>query len=126
MSDTDRQEKYVFHGYLIQWATIVFPPAIIASLVYLLVIRPRITHPEVRSHVNWQLMTCGLIAAMIPLSLAFVAIALSGVSSDSPLSIAATFVLLGGSLLFLPWLLYRLLRGTIMLSKQLPMPSLFP
>lgn len=126
MNDTDRQEKFVFHGYLIQWASIVFPPAIIASLVYLLVIRPRVTHPEVRTHVNWQLVTCGLVAAMILLSLVFVAIGLSGVSSDSPLAIVATFALLGGSLLFLPWLLYRLLRGTIMLSKQQPMPSLFP
>ena len=109
-----------------QWATLVMPPAIVASLIYLLLIRGRVAHGELRSHVDWQLMTCAQIGLLIVLGFVLLAIGLSGFSTDAPLSIVATFVLYGGSLLFLPWLLYRFLRGTIRFSKQLPMESLFP
>ena len=78
-----------------------------------LVLRAYVVHDELRSHVDWQLMTCAQIAAMVVLGFALLAIGLSGFSTDAPVSIVATFVLYGGSLLFLPWLLYRLLRGTI-------------
>ncbi|MBT8098477.1 MAG: hypothetical protein KJO82_01940 [Gammaproteobacteria bacterium] len=124
--DTDSQEKLVLWAYIIQWAAIIAPPLVVGSLVYLLLIRGRITHGEVRSHVNWQLATCGLIAAMIPIGFGLLVIGFSGVNTDSPVSIIATFALVGASALFLPWLLYRLLYGTIRFSKQLPMERLFP
>ena len=69
MTDTDIQEKYVLWAYGIQWAGLVMPPVVIVSLAYLLVMRPRITHAELRSHINWQLATCGVIAALIPIGL---------------------------------------------------------
>lgn len=126
MSRTEREEKLVFWAYLSQWACLVMPPVVVVSLAYLLLIRRRITHPEVRSHVNWQLATYGLIVAMIPIGLGLLVIGMSGVNTDSPISIIATFTLVGASALFLPWLLYRLLFGTIRFSKQLPMERLFP
>ena len=126
MAPVERQEKLVLWAYVVQWATLVMPPAIIVSLIYLLLVRGRVVHCELRSHVDWQLMTCAQIGAMIVLGFALLAIGMSGFSTDAPLSIVATFVLYGGSLLFLPWLLYRFLRGTIRFSQQLPMESLFP
>ena len=126
MTETEIQEKYVFWAYAIQWAALFMPPIVIVSLAYLIVMRPRITHVELRSHINWQLATCGVIAALIPIGLGLLFIGFSGVNTDAPISIAATFLLVGVSLLFVPWLIYRLLRGTIRFSKQLPMDSLFP
>ena len=113
-------------AYGIQWAALVMPPIVMVSLVYLLVMRPRITHVELRTHMNWQLATCGVIAALIPIGIGLLFIGFSGVNTDALISIAATFALVGASSLFVPWLIYRLLRGTIRFSKQLPMVSLFP
>ena len=126
MGEIDDQERHVRWAYVVQWATLLMPPAILLSLIYLLLVRSRVTHSELRSHVNWQLMTCGLVLAMIPLALILLFTGLSGVNTDAPVSIFATFVLVGASTLFVPWLLYRLLRGTIRFSKQLPMETLFP
>ena len=124
--DIDHQEKLVRWAYIVQWAAVVMPPLIVASLIYLVLIRGRVTHGELRTHVNWQLMTCGLIAAMVPAALLLLFVGLSGVNTDAPISIIATFLLLGASALFVPWLLYRLLRGTMRFTKQVPMESLFP
>ena len=123
-NDIDRQEKLVLWGYVIQWAALFMPPAVAVSLVYLLIIRSRVPHRELRSHVSWQLMTCVLIAALIPIALLLFFTGLSGINMDSPVSIVATFALVGGSVLFLPWLLYRLLNGTIRFARQEPMKSL--
>ena len=102
------------------------PPMIILSLAYLLLLRRRVSHVELRTHVNWQLATLGIIAAAIPAGIGLLFIGFSGWNTDSPVSIIATFVLLGASCLFVPWLLYRLVRGTMRFSKQLPMRTLFP
>lgn len=120
-----KQEKLVFWGYLIQWSFWIFLPSIAISLIYLLIIRGRVTNTALRSHIKWQLATLGLILAMIPIALLFVFIGLSGINTDAPVSIAATFIVIGASFLFLPWLLYRLLYGTIKFSKQTPMPRVF-
>ena len=126
MLDTDSQEKLVFWAYLLQWACLFAPPFVVVAFPYLLLIRGRVTHPEVRSHLTWQLATYGLIAIMIPLGLALLFIGFSGVNTDSPISIVATFTLVGASALLLPWLLYRLLFGTIRFSQQVPMERMFP
>lgn len=126
MDDTDKQEKLVGWAYAMQWSTLIMPPAIVASLVYLLVVRGRITHADIRSHVRWQLTTCAVIAALIPIALGLLFVGFSGVNTDALISIVATFVLVGGSCLFLPWFLYRLLHGTIRFSRQLPMQTLLP
>ena len=123
-SDINRQEKLVLWGYVLQWASLILPPLVAASVVYLLVIRARVPHSELRSHVNWQLMTCGLIAALIPIALLLLFTGLSGFNTDSTVSIIATFALVGGSVVFVPWLLYRLLFGTIRFTRQQPMKSL--
>ena len=126
MSDIDEQEKLVRWGYGIQWATFIFPPSFLVSPVYLLLIRDRVTHAEVRSHLNWQLMTFGVIAAMVPIGLLLLFIGLAGVNNDNPISIIATFTLMGISWAAIPWLLYRLIRGSLRLSQQVPMERLFP
>ena len=126
MLDTDSQEKLVFWAYMLQWACVVMPPVVVVSFGYLLLIRRRVTHPEVRSHVSWQLATYGLIALVFLFGIALLFIGLAGVNNDSPISIVATFTLMGASALFLPWLLYRLLFGTIRFSQQVPMERLFP
>ena len=126
MTDIDYQEKLVRAAYVMQWGSLLIPPLIVVSLIYLLAVRRRVGHVELRSHLNWQLMTCGMIAAMIPLALLLLFIGLSGVNTDAPISIVATFTLVGASALFLPWLLYRLLRGTVQFTRQLPMKRLFP
>ena len=126
MNDIDRQEKIVLWAYVVQWTTLVMPPALIASLIFLLLIRGRITHVDIRSHVNWQLATFGMIAAMIPIALILFFVGLSGVNTDSLISILSTFALVGASTVLLPWLFYRLLYGTMRFSRQLPMERLFP
>lgn len=125
-SDIDTQEKHVRWVYVVQWAALLFPPAIVLSLIYLLVLRGHVTHRELRSHVNWQLTTCGIVLAMIPLMLVLLVIGMSGFNTDDPISILATFVMAGASAVFLPWMLYRLLRGTTRFNKQLPMKAMFP
>ena len=127
MSDIDRQENLVRWAYVIQWATLVVLPAIVLSLAYLLLVRNRVTHGELRSHLNWQLMTNAVIFALIPVALAMVAIvSISGVSVDGPLVVISTYLLLGAFSLWLPGLVYRLIRGSIRFSRQEPMNSLFP
>ena len=124
ISEIDRQERLVLWGYVLQWAALIVPPAVAVSLIYLLIIRPRVPHHELRSHISWQLMTCWLIAALIPVALLLLFAGLSGFNTDSIISIIATFALTGGAILFVPWLLYRLLHGTIRFARQEPMKSL--
>lgn len=126
MNDSEKQQTLVLWAYVIQWATLLMPPALIASLIYLLIVRNRVTISGLRTHVNWQLMTCGVTAAIIPIGYLLLYVGLSGVSTDAPISIIATFVLVGVSTLYLPWLLYRFIRGSIRFSKQLPMEKLLP
>lgn len=125
-NDIDNQEEFVRWAYMIQWTALVLPPTLALSLIYLLLIRGRVTNSELRSHVNWQLMTCGLIVAMIPIGLILFFVGMSGVNTDAPISIMSTFALVGALALFLPWLVYRLLRGTIRFRKQVPMVTLLP
>ena len=108
-------------GYAIQWCTLLWPPAIVASVLYLLWIRKRIVNRDIHSHVSWQLVTASVTMLAIPVAIVLLFVGLSGVNTDSPISIAATFALVGGSYLFLPWLAYRLLRGSIRFSNELPM-----
>ena len=93
----------------------------VASVVYLLAIRKRIRNRDIYSHVSWQLFTASATILAIPVAIILLIIGLSGVNNDSPVSIVATFALIGGSYLFLPWLAYRLLRGSIRFSNELPM-----
>ena len=67
-----------------------------------------------------------LVAVMIPIAFVLLFIGFSGVNTDAPISIISTFVLVGASFLFFPWLLYRLLWGTVRFSKELPMERLTP
>ena len=121
--DTENQENLVRWGYLLQWLALVLPPTIAFSAIYLLLIRGHVVHNELRSHVRWQLITCGLVAVMFPIALLLLVIGMSGWNTDSPFSILATFALLGFGALYLPWLFFRLLRGTIRFSRQVPMTS---
>ncbi|MDJ0760894.1 MAG: hypothetical protein QNJ19_15985 [Woeseiaceae bacterium] len=121
--ETERQEELVRYGYLLQWSMLVIPPMFFASLVYLLVLRLRITHFELRTHVKWQLATCIMILALIAAGLVLLFVGLSGVNTDAPVSVIATFVLMGGSVVFFPWLLYRLLYGNWRFAQQVPMKS---
>ena len=108
-------------GYAIQWCTLLCPPAMIASVLYLLAIRKRILNRDIHTHVSWQLVTASMTVLAIPIAIMLLFVGLSGVNNDSPISIIATFALIGGSYLFLPWLAYRLLRGSIRFSSELPM-----
>lgn len=121
LSSIEEQEKLVHWGYAIQWCTLLWPPAIVASVLYLLWIRKRIPNRDIHSHVSWQLVTASVTMLAIPVAIVLLFVGLSGVNTDSPISIAATFALIGGSYLFLPWLAYRLLRGSIRFSNELPM-----
>ncbi len=121
MSETEHQERLVLWAYGIQWAMLVFPPAILASLIYLLFIRDRVVNPDIHSHVRWQLVTCFAMLAMIPVGFLLLVIGLSGVNTDAVVSIVATFALVGIPALFPLWLIYRLIRGTIRFSNELPM-----
>ncbi|MDJ0708973.1 MAG: hypothetical protein QNJ14_01230 [Woeseiaceae bacterium] len=121
MSSIQEQEKLVHWGYAIQWCTLLWPPAIIASVVYLFWIRKRILNRDIRTHVSWQLVTASVTIMAIPVAIGLLFVGLSGVNTDSAVSIVATFALIGGSYLFLPWLAYRLLRGSLRFSNELPM-----
>ena len=121
--ETERQEELVRYSYLVQWSMLVIPPMFFASLVYLLVLRRRITHFELRTHVKWQLATCVMILVLIAAGLVLLFVGLSGVNTDAPISVVATFVLMGGSAVFFPWLLYRLLYGNWRFAQQVPMQS---
>ncbi len=124
--ETERQEELVRYGYLLQWSMLVIPPMYFASLVYLLVLRRRITHFELRTHVRWQLATCTMILVLLIAGLILLFVGLSGFNTDSPISIIATFVLMGGSAVFFPWLFYRLVYGNWRFSQQVPMQYVLP
>ena len=121
--DIENQENLVRGGYLLQWLALVLPPLIALSAIYLFLIRGHVVHNELRSHVRWQLITCGLVVVMFPIALLLLVIGMSGWNTDSPVSILATFAMVGFGALYLPWLVFRLLRGTIRFSKQVPMTS---
>ena len=121
--DTDRQEQLVLYGYVVQWSMLVIPPMFIVSLIYSLLLRKRVTHFEIRTHASWQLATCLMILALLGAAALLFVVAMSGVNTDAPLSVLATFVLMGGSVLFVPWLFYRLIFGNVKLSRQEPMQS---
>ena len=121
--DTNRQEQLVLYGYAMQWSMLVIPPMFVVSLVYLLLLRRRVTHFEIRTHVTWQLATCLMTMALLGVAILLLIVGLSGVNNDAPLSVLATFALMGGSAVFLPWLFYRLIYGNLQLSRQEPMRS---
>lgn len=114
----EHEKKLIFWGYLLQWGSLVMPFALIAALVYVLVIRGRLTQPWLRTHAAWQLTTCLIVAIAIPVAFGLLAAGLSGFSTDSPIAIAATFLLVGASFLFPVWFIYRCLRGTMAYSRE--------
>lgn len=124
--DIDQQERYVRWAYIVQWTALAFPPTIVLSLAYLLTFRNRVMQSELRSHMNWQLATCIVILALIPVALVLLMVAMSGFKDDAPLSIIAAFVLMGLTSIFLPWFLYRLLFGTMRFAGERPMTRLWP
>ncbi len=126
MGSVEEQERLVRWGYAIQWGTLLFPPVMLASLLYLLWIRKGIVNRDIHTHVSWQLVTATATLLAIPAAILLLFIGLSGFGTDSPVSIIATFALVGGSYLFLPWLAYRLLRGSIRFSGELPMEKAWP
>lgn len=126
MSDIDKQEKLVLWAYVILWSSVVLPPIMLLALIYLLVIRNRIINPDLRSHVSWLLATCTVTCVMVPVAFLFLFVGLSGVNTDSPISIFATFALVAGTTLFPLWLLYRFILGSIRFSREQPMLRLFP
>ena len=126
MSSVDEQERLVRWGYAIQWGALLFPPVMLASLIYLLWIRGGILNRDIRTHVSWQLVTATATLLAIPTAILLLFIGLSGFSTDSPIAMIATFALIGGSYLFVPWLAYRLLRGSIRFSNELPMEKAWP
>lgn len=115
------EKKLVLWGYILQWASLVMPFAILASPIYVLVVRGRVTHPWLRTHFVWQLATCGLIGMAAVVGALFFVIGLSGVSTDNPISIVATFLAVGLSVVFPFWFIYRCLRGTMNYSGERPM-----
>jgi uncharacterized membrane protein len=125
MSEIEQQEKLVLWSYGIQWFSLLMPPAIIASLVFLVVFRKQVTNPDIRSHVRWQLATCIITFALIPLGVILLAIGLSGIATDAPASIIATFTLLAFSAGFPIWFLYRLIYGSYRFSQQQPMNRIY-
>jgi len=126
MDDTEKQQSLVFWAYMIQWSSALVPPTLGASLIYLLLIRKRVTVAGLRSHVDWQLVSCWGLAAAIGVAVVLWFIAASGVSTDAPISIIATFALVGLASVVPLWILYRVAWGSIRFFKQLPMETLLP
>lgn len=120
--DLEQQERLAFYGYLIQWAGLVFTPMLLVSLIYTFTVR--IAHDEIRSHLRWQRATCLILVAMILAFLALLAIGMAGVNSDHPASIAAVFLASGLAFVALPYVLYRMIKGSVRLKQQLPMESM--
>ena len=125
MSEIAQQEKLVLWSYGIQWFSLLMPPAIIASLVFLIVFRKQVTNPDIRSHVRWQLATCIITFALVPIGFLLLAIGLSGIATDAPASIIATFALVAFSAGFPIWFLYRLIYGSFRFSQQQPMARVY-
>ena len=111
-------------GYIIQWATLIMPPALLVSLVYILVTRGRVSNAALRSHLDWQLTTCALTAVFIVVAVVLFVVGMSGIGTDAPVSIIATFVLVGLLTVAPLWFLYRLIRGTMRFTQKLPIEKL--
>ena len=126
MIHIEQQEKLVQWGYLVQWCALAFPPLVVASLLYLLVIRKYIANRDIYSHVSWQLGTAGVAVLALPVAFLLLMIGLSGWNSDSLLAIVSTLFLTAAGFVFLPWLIYRLIRGTANFANEQPMSRLFP
>ncbi len=124
MNDNESQQSLVLWGYIIQWATLLMPPALLVSFVYLMVVRGRVSNAGLRSHIDWQLTTCVLTVTFVAVAAVLFVVGLSGVNTDSPVSIVATFAVVGLLAVAPLWFLYRLLRGTLRFSKKLPMENL--
>jgi len=62
-----------------------------------------------------------MVAAAIPLALGLLFIGFAGVATDAPISILATFTLVGAAFVFPFWLIYRFAWGTIKYSRDTPM-----
>ena len=125
MGDSDSQQRLVLWGYIIQWATLLMPLALVVSLFYALITRSRVTNAGLRSHLDWQLATVGIVVLVAVVAAILFFVGLSGVNTDAPVSIVATFMVVGLVTALPLWLLYRLVRGTLQFSKKLPMQSLF-
>ncbi|HSG64861.1 MAG TPA: hypothetical protein VLD39_07665, partial [Gammaproteobacteria bacterium] len=111
MSDTAGQQRIVLWAYVIQWIAIFMPLVLAALLVYVLIARRRVVDPALRSHLDWQLVTCLVAAATMVVAAVLFIIGLSGISTDAPISIVATFTLLALVTVAPLWLLYRVVRG---------------
>ena len=97
------------------------PVALLVSPFYVLAVRRKITTPWLQTRRRWQLTTCIMLAAAIPVGFLLLFTGFAGWNADSPISIAATFLLVGISSLFPIWLIYRFLRGTLTYSRGRPM-----
>jgi uncharacterized membrane protein len=117
----DNRQDPLLIGYILQWSSLLFPPLLLVSLVYLLVVRSRIVEAWQIGHLRWQLMTCYIVIAGVVLALILLFVGMSGIGTDAPLSIAATFVLVGAGYLFPFWYLYRCIRGTLHYAKRRPL-----
>lgn len=101
------------------------PVALLAPAIYVSLIRVRVTNLGLRSHLDWQLATVGIAILVVAFGAILFFVGLSGVNTDAPLSIVATFALVGLVTVLPVWMLYRLLRGSLQFSKKLPMQNLF-
>jgi len=126
MSDTEKQQRLVLWAYVIQWIAIFMPFALVVLLIYVLAARRAVVEPALRSHLDWQLVTCLVAAGVAVVAVALLFIALSGINTDAPISIGATFTLLALLTVAPLWLLYRVVRGTLQYRLKLPMENLFP
>jgi len=97
------------------------PLALVASPIYLLAVRRTVTTPWLRTHIKWQLTTCVMVVAAISISYPLLFTGLAGVNTNAPLSIIATFLLVGASAVFPAWLIYHFLRGILRYSRGLRM-----
>jgi len=126
MDNSDPQPRLVLWGYAIQWAALLMPPLIVVALIYLLVIRSRLTSQGLRSHIDWQLTTSGIAVVLIVIGALLFVVGMSGINTDAPISIIATFILVGLTGIFPVWLLYRVIWGSIQFSRRAPMNRLLP
>ena len=124
MNANDVQQRLVLWGYVIQWTTFLMPAALFVSIVYVMIVRRRVSNAGLRSHLDWQLTTCVLAAVLVAAAAALFVVGLSGVNTDSPISIIATFSVVGLLSVAPLWFLYRLLRGTLRFAKKLPIEKL--
>ena len=124
MSDNDSQQQLVLWGYVIQSATLLMPLPLLVSCVYLLLVRGRVSNPALRSHMDWQLTTCVLTMVFFTVAAVLFVVGLSGVNTDSPVSIIATFTVVGLVTVAPLWFLYRLIRGILRFAQKLPVEKL--